>query len=69
MLVVLLSTLSQSEPATPEVVWRIASQGQAELILSGCTDGTYLVWERSGIPADVLDPSLSSINTYNITVV
>ena len=56
----------QSVATSSRGVWQITSE-QAELVLSGKPDGTFLVWERSGIP--IYDQSSSSINTHVISVV
>ena len=55
---------TQSVPSSS--LWQITSE-ETEYILTYKPDGTFLVWERSGIP--VSDPSSSSINTHVISVV
>ena len=55
---------TQSVPSSS--IWQITWK-QAEYILTYKPDGTFLVCEKSGKP--VTDPSSSSINTHNISVV
>ena len=55
---------TQSVPSSS--IWQISLK-EAEYILTYKPDGTFLVWERSGKP--VTDPSSSSINTHDISVV
>ena len=57
---------TQSVPTSSRGVWQITGE-QAELVLSGKPDGSFLVCEKSGKP--VYDPSSSSINTHAISVV
>ena len=57
---------TQNVPTISRGVWQITGE-QAELVLSGKPDGSFLVWERSGIP--VYDPSSLSIETHDISVV
>ena len=55
---------TQSEPSSS--IWQITID-EAEYILTYKPDGTFLVREISGEP--VTDPSSSSINTHDISVV
>ena len=57
---------TQSVPTSSRGVWQITAE-QAELVLSGKPDGSFLVLEISGRP--IYDPSSSSFNTHTITVV
>ena len=57
---------TQSVPTSSRGVWQITME-QAELVLSGKPDGSFLVREKSGKP--VYDPSFSSMNTHDISVV
>ena len=57
---------TQSVPTSSRGVWQITVE-QAQLVLSGKSDGNFLVSQRSGKP--VHDPSSSSINTHFISVV
>ena len=56
---------TQSVPSS-SIIWQITGQ-QSEYILTGKPDGSFLVREISGKP--VSDPSSSSINTHDISVV
>ena len=55
---------TQSVPTSSRGVWQITGE-QAELVLSGKTDGSFLVREESGKFCDL---SSSSINTHAISV-
>ena len=58
---------TQSVPTSSRGVWQI-TMDEAELVLSGKPDGSFLVRElESGKP--VYDPSFSSISTHAISVV
>ena len=56
----------QSLPTSSKGVWQITLR-QAELVLSSEPNGSFLLWEESGKP--IYDPSSSSINTHDISVV
>ena len=58
---------SQSDPTTKsKEVGSIITQNQAEHLLSGKPNGTFLVRELDG---SAHDPSLTAINTHDISVV
>ena len=57
---------TQSVPTSSRGVWQITVK-QAELVLIGKPDGSFLVREISGKP--VYDSSSSSMNTHDISVV
>ena len=57
---------TQSVPTSSRGVWQITME-QADLVLSGKQDGSFLVVDKGG--KSCFDPSFSSIYTHSISVV